>query len=147
MATTGERSAARRFFEDILSTGDWSRADDIVSPEMVMHHPSSPQPIAGRDRVKEALLAYRTAFPDMRFDVEDEILCGDKVAIRWRASGRNTGSLFGNPPTGKPATVSGLCVMRIQSGRVVEDWVEEDALGMMQQLGLFPSQTEGGLGS
>jgi predicted ester cyclase len=138
MATTGERSAARRFFEDILSTGDWSRADDIASPDLVMHHPSSPQPIAGRDRVKEALLAYRAAFPDMRFDVEDEICCGDKVVIRWRASGRNTGSLWGIPPTGRPVTVSGLSVMRVQSGLVVEDWVEEDQLGMMQQLGLVP---------
>jgi predicted ester cyclase len=139
MAVASTRSAPRRFFEDILSTGDWSHADDIASPELVMHHPSSPKPIAGRDRVKEVLLSYRAAFPDMKFKVDDEFGCGDKVVLRWRASGTNTGNLFGIPPTGRRATITGLSVMRVQADRVVEDWVQEDALGMMQQLGLLPA--------
>ena len=97
------------------------------------------KPIAGRDRVKDVLLSYRAAFPDMKFKVDDEFGCGDKVVLRWRASGTNTGSLFGIPPTGRKATITGLSVMRVQSDRVVEDWVQEDALGMMQQLGLLPA--------
>jgi steroid delta-isomerase-like uncharacterized protein len=138
MASGDGRSPARRFFEDLVNTGDWSGADEIASPDLVMHHPSSPEPIAGRDRVRDAVLQYRVAFPDMHMQIEDEIGCGSKVVVRWRMSGTNTGSLFGIPPTGRPATVSGVSVMRIDGGRLVEDWVEEDSLGMMQQLGLVP---------
>ena len=139
MPSTTHKSPPRRFFEEILSTGDWSRADDIVSPELVMHHPSSPTPIGPRTKVKDVLLSYRAAFPDMVFHIDDEMACGDKVTLRWRATGTNTGSLFGIPPTGKKATITGLSVMRVHAGRVVEDWVEEDALGLMQQLGLIPA--------
>jgi steroid delta-isomerase-like uncharacterized protein len=131
-----QRNAARRFFEDVIGTGDWSQADEIASPDMVMHHPSSPTPIGPRDNVRDVLLGFRTAFPDIQFAVDDEIDGGDKVVVRWHANGTNTGSLFGAPPTGKSMRVSGISVFRIESGRVVEDWVEEDALGVMQQLGL-----------
>src|SRR5690348_4300105 len=137
--SAGQRSAARRFFEDLMGTGDWSRADEIASPDMVMYHPSSPTPIGPRDNVRDVLLAYRAAFPDMKFTIDDEITCGDKVVLRWRSNGTNTGSLFGIPPTGRTARMSGISIFRIENDRVVEDWVEEDALGLMQQLGLVPA--------
>lgn len=136
--SVGPRSAARRFFEDVIGTGDWSHADEVASPDMVMHHPSSPTPIGPRTQVQAALDGYRAAFPDMVFTVDDEINGGDKIVLRWHANGTNTGSLFGIPPTGKSIRMSGTSVFRIESGRVVEDWVEEDALGLMQQLGLVP---------
>ncbi len=46
---------------------------------------------------------------------------------------------MGIPPTGKQGTVTGIGIARFEGGKIVEAWVELDALGMMQQLGVIPS--------
>lgn len=128
----------RRFFEDMLSKGNWNLAEELLSPDVVMHHPASPEPISSRDAVVGMLSAFRTGFPDLNITVEDVIGEGDKAAVRWRATGTHTGDLFGMPPTGKSMNVAGISVVRVADGRIVEDWVSEDTMGMMKQLGVIP---------
>ena len=50
-----------------------------------------------------------------------------------------SGATHGIPPTGKQGTVTGIGIARFEGGKIVEAWVELDALGMMQQLGVIPS--------
>ena len=82
---------------------------------------------------------YRTAFPDMRITIEDQVAEGDKVVTRWTASGTHQGDLMGIDPTGRRATVTGITIDRISGGKVEETWTNFDAMGMMQQLGVIPS--------
>jgi steroid delta-isomerase-like uncharacterized protein len=128
--------AARRFFEDMLGNANWAIAGDLMSEDVVMHHPSSPTPVSGRDTVAGFLGAFRAGFPDMTMTVEDTVANGDKVAVRWRMRGTHTADLFGIPPTGVAADVAGISWLRFSEGRVVEDWVSEDSLGLMRQLGI-----------
>ena len=78
---------------------------------------------------------YRTAFPDMRLTVEQQIAEGDLVVTRWTARGTHRGELFGAAPTNKQVTVQGITISRISSGKVVEDVASYDALGMLRQIG------------
>ncbi len=133
------KTLGRRFFEDILSKGDWKLAEEILAADIIMHHPASPVPINGREAVVGMLAAFRAGFPDLHLEVEDVIGEGDKAAVRWRAIGTNTGDLFGMPPTGKGMNVAGISVVQVASGQIVEDWVSEDTMGMMKQLGVIPS--------
>jgi len=54
-------------------------------------------------------------------------------------TGKHTALLFGIPPSGKSVTVSGISLLRFSNGKVVEDWVSEDTLGLMQQIGVVPT--------
>jgi len=135
MANLNEQ-AARRFFEEMLGAANWTIAPDLMSEDVVMHHPSSPEPVSGRDSVAGFLGAFRAGFPNMSMVVEDTVGAGDKVAVRWRMRGTHTADLFGIPPTGVQVNVAGISWLRFSEDRVVEDWVSEDSLGLMRQLGV-----------
>lgn len=82
---------------------------------------------------------YRAAFPDLRFTMEDVIAEGDMVTVHLVARGTHRGELFGVPPTGGQVTVEAMERYRIADGRVAEQWVVMDALGLMQQIGAIPA--------
>jgi hypothetical protein len=83
----------------------------------------------------EFLVARRAAFPDRRFVVEDMIAEGDKVSARFTMRGTHKGPLQGIASRGKEVTMTGIDMIRLSEGKMVEDRVEVDQLGMMQQLG------------
>jgi hypothetical protein len=70
---------------------------------------------------------------------------GDKVVTRMSGSGTHRGELFGTAPTGKQASgVRCIFVAPIANGKLVEDTVVYDTLGMLRQLGVVPSIAEKG---
>ena len=82
---------------------------------------------------------YRSAFPDIQFTIEDLIAEGDKIVTRYTARGTHRGDLQGIPPTGRQVTVTGIIISRFANGKFVEGWLDFDALGMLQQLGVIPA--------
>ena len=46
---------------------------------------------------------------------------------------------MGIPPTGKQAIASAVQIVQIADGMIVEDWLDGDKLGLLQQLGILPS--------
>ncbi len=52
--------------------------------------------------------------------------------------GRHTGDLLGVPPSGKPFTLQGIDIVRVQGGKIAETWHLEDILGLLQQIGAIP---------
>jgi steroid delta-isomerase-like uncharacterized protein len=139
MSVENNISIGRKFFEVVLSKGDWAEGDRLMTPDIVMHHPSSPEPIRGADAVKGFLSAFRAGFPDINLSVELAFADEKMVAVRWRARGTHTAPLFGIPPSGKSMNVVGTSIFHIENGKIVEDWVSEDTLGLMQQLGVIPA--------
>jgi len=125
----------RRFFEDLLSKGDWAVAAEILDEAVVMHHPASPVPITPLPAVQGMLSAFRGGFPDLHITVLDAFGADDKAVVRWQMTGTNTADLFGSPATGKAVSVNGISIVRVAGGKIVEDWVAEDTIGMMRQLG------------
>jgi predicted ester cyclase len=74
------------------------------------------------------------AFPDLQITVEDMVAEGDKVAVRWRLRATHQGEFMGIPPTGNQVTMTGIDINRLEGGRLVERWGNEDMLGLLQQL-------------
>ena len=72
-------------------------------------------------------------------ELHDLIAESDRVVYRWMMSGTHLGPMRGIPPTGKPIAMTGITIMRIVEGKIVEGWHQYDALGMMQQLGMIPA--------
>jgi len=132
-------ATARRFIEEVLNTGDWSHAHEILTEDVVMHHPSAPEPIRGRDSVEGFLNQFRAGMPDLTLTVDDVAGDGDRVAARWHARGTHTEEMFGIPPTQNAIDIHGISFLRFEDGRIAEDWVEENTLGVLQQLGVVPA--------
>ena len=134
----GNAETARRFMEEVLNTGDWSNAGEILTEDVVMHHPSAPEPIQGRDAVQGFLGQFRAGMPDLTLGVDDVAGDADRVAARWHAHGTHTMEMFGIPPTNNEISIHGVSFFRFEDGRIAEDWVEENTLSVLQQLGVIP---------
>ena len=122
--------------ETVIGKGDWDLGAKIVFPDVVMVHPSSPEPIAGIDAMKGMLLGFRAGLPDMTMTVEDAIGEDDRAVILWRLRATHTADLFGLPATGKSIEMPGMSVFRVADGKIVHDIVSEDTMGLMRQLGV-----------
>jgi predicted ester cyclase len=94
----------------------------------------------GLEAIKHFVSHLRTTFPDYHFTVEFQIAEGDLVVTRGTARGTHQGeywdSTFGDiPPTTKQVTWTETVIDRIVDGKIVENWINEDALGRLQQIG------------
>jgi predicted ester cyclase len=87
----------------------------------------------------------RTAFPDLRFTIEELVAEGDIVAGRLTMTGTHEGPLMGMPPpTGLAVRQDHMHFVRYRDGRAIEHWGVRDDLGMMQQLGVIPEPGQAG---
>ena len=64
---------------------------------------------------------------------------GDKVVTRGTFTGTHQGEFNGIPATGKKVKVSYCDIWRVENGKCVENWVQMDMVGLMQQLGVIPA--------
>jgi steroid delta-isomerase-like uncharacterized protein len=120
-----------------LNRGDISSADDAFAADCIIHINGSPQSNIGLADFKEMLKGLLSAFPDLHFTIEDQVIAGDKFTTRWTAKGTHTGFLGEIPPTGKAIKISGLILDRVIDDKVIERWELWDQMGMIQQLGLM----------
>jgi steroid delta-isomerase-like uncharacterized protein len=134
------KGLARRSWE-IVTKGDLDTLDDalqkVYADDIVMHEPD--EDVRGIEGIKRFVSMIRSALPDLRVTLEDDIAEGNKVVSRWRAQGTHQGELMGIAPTGNQVAITGITIHRIEEGKIVEEWENWDALGMMQQIGAVPS--------
>ena len=132
------KAIVRRVFEELRNQGNLSVADQLFTPNYTDHDSSSPDFGHGPESERKRVTLYRTAFPDMRLTIEDIIAEGETVMARWSCRGTHKGDLSGIAPTGKQFNISGVSIARLANGKMAEGWVNWDALGLMQQLGVVP---------
>ena len=137
-----ENKAAFQKMIELQEHGDLDTVDQVMAPNWA-NHDGSPQPLRGPEGFKLLTLGFRSAFSDIRLEIEDMLAEGDKVAARWRFRGTNSGSFMGMPPTGKAVDVKATGIFRVVDGKVADNWVNLDFLGLMQQLGVVPAPGQG----
>jgi steroid delta-isomerase-like uncharacterized protein len=145
MTAESNKALSRRFLEEAFGKGNMKVIDEIFAANHANHGPAAMAGMPdGPEGMKQFVSFYRQAFPDTHFHVDEQISEGDRVVTRWTAHGTQTGEMQmpGIPITGKPVTVSGVTVDRFANGKIVESWGIFDQLGMMQQLGVIPNQTQ-----
>jgi len=125
------KATVRRLFDEYLNRHD-TALESLLYADAVFRAPAGE--LRGEAH-RQFLLSIFSAFPDVHYDLVDQIAEGDKVASRWRCVATHRGEFMGVAPTGKRVTVTGLTINRIVNGKIVEEWAEWDNLGLMQQLG------------
>jgi predicted ester cyclase len=137
MTSNQGKSVIRQIFEDAMSTGRTELYRDLIHPEYINH--DFPAPVGGIEGFLIVDSMFRTAFPDFRVVVEDEVVAGERVATRGFFTGTHTGEFMGIPPTGRSIRCSYSDIWRLEDGKGRENWVQMDMLGLMQQLGAGPA--------
>jgi steroid delta-isomerase-like uncharacterized protein len=132
------KTAVRRLFDELWNKGNLPVADELIAPTYTHHDASTPDVGRGPESEKKRVTHYRNAFPDMRLTIEDIIAERETVIARWSCRGQHKGELNGIAPTGKQFAISGVTIARFANGKMVEGYVNWDALGLMQQLGVVP---------
>jgi steroid delta-isomerase-like uncharacterized protein len=136
MSIEDNKSIVRRFFGEGPSKGDLIAADELLASDFSLHVPLPSAP--GIQGMNDVITACRAAFEHLNVTVEDMVAEDDKVAARFTARGIHKGAFMGLPPTGKPITMTGIEIFRIENGKIAEIWGEANLLGLMQQLGILP---------
>jgi len=135
------KAVVRREFEEMFNQrGNLDAAEDIYTPDYVGHEPVFGD-LYGVEGAREFAADFRQAFPDIQTTIEDMMAEGDRVVTRFSSSGTHQGEIEDlGPPTGRQFEVTGITIERFSDGKIVEDWTNFDALGLLQQLGLVPEQ-------
>jgi steroid delta-isomerase-like uncharacterized protein len=126
------KSVARRVYEEGLSQGVFNVP---YTKDFIGHAGSG-------TFTHEAGLAeakgWRQAFPDLTMNVDLIVAEKDLVAVRWTATGTNSGTGNGLPATGNAVKVTGQATFRFVDGKIAEEWAAGDTYSIMKQLGLLP---------
>ena len=139
MSAKENKALVRHLFEE------WNKGKEATMAEIdqtwatnVIFHSGMGREIRGLKDFKQFFSAYYDAFPDIHWALDDMVVEGDKVAVRWTLTGTQKGEFMGIPPTNKKVTVWGIEIDRVVGGKLVEVWARVDTLGLMQQLGAIP---------
>ena len=113
--------------------------DEVYAADVVDHNPQPGQG-AGIDGVKMIIGLYHAVFPDLHVTNDDMLIDGDRGTLRWSATGTHEGDQLGVPATHKSVRLTGIDILKVEHGQVVERWGEANGLEMMQQLGANRSE-------
>ena len=120
---------------DFYNTGNMSMVDMVVSPDYVGHYSSQAEDIFGIEGFKNWVRSNRTAYSDFRVTIDRVVVEGEMICLQWTVTGTNDGARGEIPATGKRIKVKGLTLSRILDGKIVEEWITWDLLGVYRQLG------------
>jgi hypothetical protein len=134
MMSLAENKQIVRRYQEAYNTNQLDALSEIVAADVL-----TPNIIAGMPPGLEgAKVVHQTTLlgmPDYHTAIEDLIAEGDKVVARVRITGTHTGNFWGLPPTGNRINLTGIYVVRIADGQIVEHWGEENGMTVLRQLG------------
>ena len=127
-----------RWFEEVWNKGRADAIDEMFACEGIAHGLTGEdgKELCGPEGFKPFFESFRQAFPDLQVVVEDTVVEGDKVAARCIVRGTHRGEGIGIAATDKPIEFTGMTIVRVKDGKIVEAWNNFDFLAMYQQLGL-----------
>ncbi len=135
-----------RFVEELWNERRLDVADAIFANDCVTHQLRSGLPAdavpRGPEAIKEHVASWIASFPDLRFSIEQILSEGDRVVMQLLVEGTHQGPWLGIPASGKKLQIRMFTVHRVVQGKIVEDWVLVDSLGVFQQLGVVANTAD-----
>jgi steroid delta-isomerase-like uncharacterized protein len=132
-----ENKAIVRRFQEIYNTNDLEALGEVVAEDLAMPKVMTGMP-TGLEGAKRVHAITLIGMPDWHTHIDELIAEGDKVVARITMTGTHTGDFWGFPATGNKVNFTGIYIVRIENGKIVEHWGEEDGVSLMQQLGVLP---------
>ena len=138
MSREDVKALVSKYIEEVWNSADLKAFDELTRSEYAYH-------LGGQEpRDKAAMQRFlkdvHLAFPDWRVQIQDLVVEGGTVAVRWTGRATHQETFQGIPPTGKRISVCGINVYLIRNARIAREWEQMDSLGMLQQLGVLPDR-------
>jgi steroid delta-isomerase-like uncharacterized protein len=130
------------FFEE-LNKGNVEIWKELCAPEFAFYLPSEATEPLSLEQTYESFKMLLKGFPDIHWKIHELIAKGDKVIVRFTQTGTHEGEFQGIPATGNKTKVSIISILQFKDGKCIEIREEEDAIGIMQQLGFELKPKEG----
>ena len=134
MSTEENKLLVRRYYEDVVNTGNVDLIEKFISPEYSEVHDGKRYAI-GIEGARAHVLGVRQTYPDLHVTIERQISEGEWVVTCITATGTHRGAWLGIKPTGKPVTFTGVNVDRVVDGRIVEHGGAANMLGPLLEIG------------
>ncbi|HSE18866.1 MAG TPA: ester cyclase [Pyrinomonadaceae bacterium] len=133
------KELVRRWFEEVWNNGRAEAIDEMFDEYGIAHGLSDDpaKPITGPTEFRPFHTVFREAFPNMIIVVEDMVAEGDKVAARCSVRARHEGDFMGIAATQAPVEFTGMTIVRIDNGKIVEAWNNFDFQTLHKQVGLI----------
>ncbi len=133
------KALTQRWFDEVWNKGRADAIDEMFADDGIAHGLSEDieHPITGPAGFRPFHATFRGAFPDIQVVVEEMIAEGDKVAARCTVRGRHDGNELGVAATKAPVDFTGIAIVRIRDGKIVEAWNNFDFMRMNRQIGLM----------
>jgi ubiquinone/menaquinone biosynthesis C-methylase UbiE/predicted ester cyclase len=120
-----QTDTARRAIEEVCSGQDLAGIASVYHPDFVDH--VNRLTYRGHEGARRSVALYLELFPDLRFDVQEQVSEGDRVASRWTLRGTHRG---------RNVELRGIVISRFEDGQIIEDWAASDTMELVRQLGL-----------
>ena len=127
---------AHRWHIEIVQEGNLALADQVLSPDIVIH--ANGMEVRGLEGAKQLAGGLKAALPDIQITHHEAIVSGNRVAIRWTADATHQGDYFGVRPNGQRIHFEGIDFFHVEDGKLAEIWIEYDNFGPLQQTGAIP---------
>lgn len=140
------KAIIQRAIEEYLLGQGEDVFQELYAPNCLAAGPDAGQSKYGLARrldcasLRDQSLVYKSAFPDMEFQVDEIIEEGDRVAARWSVRGADCGNREARRlreqfdlPAGD-FTASGVAFFRMDSGKIVEMWQLSDMITLARCL-------------
>jgi hypothetical protein len=106
----------------ITNMNDVNAAESYLTPDAVAAGGVLPQPIPAKEAIS-LMSALNTAFPDLKFDIQNVTVEGDRATVQAIWSGTNNGDLNmlgmpSVPATGKNVSVKDAYIVTVQGDKV-----------------------------
>ena len=134
---SGATTALVRAYFDHDNAGDMDGLSSLIAPDYRHHNNAATLTL---DQFKRGAGWISEVLPDRILEVLDVVAEGDRVAVRWVLRGTHLGSGYGEPPSGKTIVLHGQTLLRLEDGRIAEDWEAMDEADLRTQLGARPGE-------
>jgi len=133
------KALVRRWFDEVWNKGRADAIDEMFDENGVAHGLSDDpsHPIKGPAGFRPFHTTFREAFPNMAIVVDDMVAEGDKVAARCSVRARHEGEFLSRAATQAPVDFTGMTIVRIKNGKIVEAWNNFDFMTLHKQVGLL----------
>jgi steroid delta-isomerase-like uncharacterized protein len=123
---------ALRFYEIYNDRNKLSSLPDLFAPDYIGK--VNGRKIPDVKAAKGFISAFQIGFPDAQYVVEDTVVSGDKVVMRWSCTGTHDGKFLGQEPTGQSIEVTGITIFQFKNGKISRLWNNWDTYSLIQQL-------------
>ena len=130
------KEVMKTLYEQVVNQKNVEKIDELLVDGFVEHERQPDQP-EGKAGVKEYFNSLHSAFPDIKFTVNDMVAADDKVWSYITITGTHKGTFMGVEATGNKIKTETVDIVRFENGKAAEHWGVTDTGKMMQQMGMM----------